>query len=296
MARNAKMTGLNGMFKVFAETNGLLKGGSCPECSNQLFAPKKFPNSWTCPNCGYRTVLSRTAEERIRDMEIENRKSEALSYMTNTSCFGSLSVLNYKFSNYSPLDQIEANIRNHAMKIADEIAHDIKSNPKHIMLTGGTGRGKTHIAMAMAYYIMEKSEYSVPVKYKVGEKKNIRQAPIAITFVNWDNFMELKQDGINDRDKEKQFKLVDTSLKTADIAIIDDLGKEKANDWNFRTLDSLMEVREDQHIIVTTNLEGKDLRPLYGDRAISRLTKHVAGNIISFGKVRDHRMLEVSGQ
>lgn len=269
-----------------------IQGDPCPQCGNTLLAPKMYPNSWACSECGYTSKANKTQEERLRDIQLQNRKDEALNYLLNTSCFGSPKVFNYNFGNYSPIDEKEAQVRNKALEMADNLAKGIKNGPMHIFLQGGTGRGKTHIAMAMMYEVLHESNYSKTVKKRVSDKYEYRQVPLAVTFVNWSRFMTLKQESIRDDEKAKQFTLINTSLQTADIAIIDDLGKESNNDWYFQTFDDLMEIREDQHIIVTTNLEGEELIKRYGDRSMSRLRKHARGNFISFAGIQDHRILK----
>ncbi|TGY55469.1 hypothetical protein E5340_05530 [Ligilactobacillus murinus] len=271
---------------------GFLQSGTCPQCGAPLYHPKTCPHVHGCFECGYTSIATKSQEERLREIQLQNRKDEALNYLRNTSCFGSPKVFNYNFGNYSPIDEKEAQVRNKALNMADKLAKGIKNDPMHIFLQGGTGRGKTHIAMAMMYEVLHESDYSKAVKKRVGDKYEYKQTPLAVTFVNWSRFMTLKQESIRDDDKASQFTLINTSLQTADIAIIDDLGKESNNDWYFQTFDELMEIREDQHIIITTNLEGEDLIKRYGDRSMSRLRKHARGNFISFAGIQDHRMLK----
>lgn len=279
---------ISGLKKRF----GFTQGGVCPRCGAPMYHPSKYPNVQGCFACEYTTIGTKSQEERLREIQLQNRKDEALNYLRNTSCFGSLKVFNYNFGNYSPIDEKEAQVRNKALNMADKLAKGIKNDPMHIFLQGGTGRGKTHIAMAMMYEVLHESNYSKAVKKRVSDKYEYRQVPLAVTFVNWNRFMTLKQESIRDDDKASQFTLINTSLQTADIAIIDDLGKESNNDWYFQTFDELMEIREDQHIIITTNLEGEELIKRYGDRSLSRLRKHARGNFISFAGIKDHRMLK----
>ena len=274
---------------------GFIPSGTCPQCGASLFSPKEHPNVQACMECGYSSIATKTQEERLRDIQIQNRKDEVFNYLRNTSCFGSSKVFNYNFGNYRPIDEKEAKVRNKALSMSEQLAKGIKDDPMHIFLQGGTGRGKTHIAMAMMYEVLDQAKYSKSVRKKVGEEYQIVQVPLAVTFVNWSRFMTLKQEAIRDDEKARKFTLINTALQTADIAIIDDLGKEGNSDWYFQTFDELMEIREDQHIIITTNLEGEDLIKRYGDRSMSRLRKHARGNFISFAGIKDHRMLKEGG-
>lgn len=279
---------VSGLVKRFS----FLENGTCPQCGAALFSPKEHLHVKACMECGYTSVATKTKEERLRDIQMQNRKDEAFNYLMNTSCLGSTKVFNYNFGNYRPIDEKEAQVRNKALVLADKLASGIKNDPMHIFLQGGTGRGKTHIAVAMMYEALQQVKYGKPARKKIGEKYQIVQVPIAVTFVNWSRFMTLKQEAIRDEEKEKRFVLINTALQTADIAIVDDLGKEGNSDWYFQTFDELMEIREDQHIIITTNLEGEDLVKRYGDRSLSRLRKHARGNFISFAGIKDHRMLK----
>lgn len=274
---------------------GFIPSGTCPQCGASLFSPKEHPSVQACMECGYSSIATKTQEERLRDIQIQNRKDEVFNYLRNTSCFGSSKVFNYNFGNYRPIDEKEANVRNKALGMSEQLAKGIKDDPMHIFLQGGTGRGKTHIAMSMMYEVLKQTKYVKNVRKKVGEEYQIVQVPLAVTFVNWSRFMTLKQEAIRDDEKARKFTLINTALQTADIAIVDDLGKEGNSDWYFQTFDELMEIREDQHIIITTNLEGEDLIKRYGDRSMSRLRKHARGNFISFAGIKDHRMLKEGG-
>ncbi len=275
---------------------GFIPSGTCPQCGASLFSPKEHPSVQACMECGYSSIATKTQEERLRDIQIQNRKDEVFNYLRNTSCFGSSKVFNYNFGNYRPIDEKEAKVRNKALSMSEKLAKGIKDDPMHIFLQGGTGRGKTHIAMAMMYEVLKQTKYVKNIRKKVGEEYQIVQVPLAVTFVNWSRFMTLKQESIRDDEKSRQFVLINTALQTADIAIVDDLGKEGNSDWYFQTFDELMEIREDQHIIITTNSEGEDLIKRYSDRSMSRLRKHARGNFISFAGIKDHRMLKEGGQ
>lgn len=286
------MMSFKGAIDDIIERGVFLKGDPCPQCGNTLLAPRQYPNSWTCSECGYSVATSKSQEERLDDIRTKNLQHEAFSYLRNTSCFGSFKVFNYNFGNYTPIDEKEAQVRNKALQLTDKLIKGIKDDPMHIFLQGGTGRGKTHIAMAILYQVLEETGYSKTIKKVINGKVKYVKTALAVTFVNWGRLMSLKQEAIRSEEKDKEYRLIITALQTADIAIIDDLGKEADSDWYFQTFDELMEIREDQHIIVTTNLEGKDLITRYGDRSMSRLRKHARGNFIGFSGIQDHRMLK----
>lgn len=108
-----------------------------------------------------------------------------------------------------------------------------------LYIEGTNGTGKTHLAAAIALYLIEK-EYSV------------------IMRTSFDLLDEIKR-RFGDAERSEYQILED--YKKCDLLIIDDLGKELCTDWSMSILYSIINDRYEQMkpIIITTNFGADDL-------------------------------------
>jgi DNA replication protein DnaC len=131
-----------------------------------------------------------------------------------------------------------------------------KSNKKFIILTGGTGCGKTHGAVA---YI---ASITIP---KVQNKVQSHNSCFIKAY-------ELSQLIIN-----KDFSALN-KLKNVSNLIIDDLGTEpdgyKGSGFN-KEFNHIIDVRHEKQLktIITTNLRSEKINENYGDRLCSRVNE-----------------------
>lgn len=134
--------------------------------------------------------------------------------------------------------------------IVAQYADNLKENVaqgKGLMLTGGPGNGKTHMATAIVH---EALKLGIP-------------AEIAI----YPDLMQSLRPGSAEPDETEQ------RYREIDLLVIDDLGKGKHSDWveeviyrivNYRVLDL-------RAIIVTTNLDQKGMERLIGQATVDRI-------------------------
>lgn len=127
-------------------------------------------------------------------------------------------------------------------KIAKRYADTFKeryANGEGLYIEGTNGTGKTHLAAAIALQLLNEG---IPVICKTSS----------------DMFMDIKKAYDGGDLSEAQVLNI---YKTADLLIIDDLGKEQCSDWSMSTLYSILNDRyEDMKpVIVTTNYGAEDL-------------------------------------
>lgn len=118
----------------------------------------------------------------------------------------------------------------------------------NLLLTGGTGLGKTHLSSAIAQKVIDKG-YTV-----------IYESAQTV----FDAFESVRFGRGND----------DTSkYLTCDLLIIDDLGTEFSTQYTAAVLYQLLNQRlvNGKSVVLSTNLGGKELLKRYGERIYSRL-------------------------
>lgn len=118
----------------------------------------------------------------------------------------------------------------------------------NLLLTGGTGLGKTHLSSAIAQKVIDKG-YTVVYE----SAQTVFDAFESVRFGR----------GSDNTDK----------YITCDLLIIDDLGTEFSTQYTASVLYQLVNQRliNGKSLILSTNLGGKELLKRYGDRIYSRL-------------------------
>ena len=118
----------------------------------------------------------------------------------------------------------------------------------NLLLTGGTGLGKTHLSSAIAQKVIDKG-YTVVYE----SAQTVFDAFESVRFGR----------GNDNTDK----------YITCDLLIIDDLGTEFSTQYTAAVLYQLVNQRlvNGKSLILSTNLGGKELLKRYGDRIYSRL-------------------------
>jgi DNA replication protein DnaC len=144
-------------------------------------------------------------------------------------------------------------------------------NGQGLIFTGDVGTGKTHLAAAIANYVMD--EY-VNTVYFSGSVE----------------MLNALKSSYNAEDKNASSKLMNI-IHDCDLLIIDDLGKEKLTEWSRETLYGIINYRYEHElpIIITTNYNANDLANRIGQATMSRLYE-MCGGITMRGKdYRKHR-------
>lgn len=122
-----------------------------------------------------------------------------------------------------------------------------------IMFLGSVGTGKTHLAAAIANYVI--SEYGVPVRF-------ITAIELFSTLRDFEN----KKNAIEE-------------IKDVPLLIIDDLGKEKITEWNREKLFEIINYRYENYlpVIITTNEDANEVEKNIGEAAHSRVCEMCKG-------------------
>jgi len=147
-----------------------------------------------------------------------------------------------------------------------------------LLFVGDTGRGKTRLAKAAAAYLLE-------------EGRDVRWYEMgALVRRIKDTF---------DKDSTEREEDVLRELLRADVLVLDDLGAEQTTDKGDFVESRLVEIlsaalsNRRPALIVTTNLAGKRVREVYGERCLSRLLELCrednGGHLLNFTDIPDFR-------
>ena len=128
-----------------------------------------------------------------------------------------------------------------------------------LFFTGGVGTGKTHLAAAIANYLI--NDLVIPVK-----------------FGNVTSLLSEIRSTYGEYAKETEAEVIYT-LSNVDLLIIDDLGKENRTEWSNSIIYTIINNRYENYkpIIVTTNLAIKELENRVGEATVSRLIEMCEG-------------------
>lgn len=259
--------------------------GNCPDCGADLYQwRQKLSNGEdrcgpTCMVCGYK-ALKKKQDYETKRLYQESLKKRALNYFKFSSLVPDKTLFDKHLSNYAVVDQETKR----ALEIAKRSVNEMLLNkPIHVVLTGKSGVGKSHLAMGIAWDVLERSHY----------QKNI-------LFVNYRELLEQIRFSYNNDEAWKQIQeALMPELKVADLVILDDVGAELSGNkaestdvsrHNNDTLYGILEARQNMATVITTNLTGKEIRKAYGERILSRIMRNSSGFEIVLATTKDKRV------
>lgn len=219
----------------------------CQRCGQEA-KPKFIFIGWRqqehCESCA-----KIVAEEREREQAIQERKDKIARLLESSGMRGIMR--NMTFDSFDP--QRRGNI----YQIAKQYAEDFtpKTNTG-LIFYGKAGAGKTHLAVAIARHVIEQKQTAARVARTVELLAGIRQ-----TFNEHDGYRA-----------ESEAELIQKFIYVP-LLVLDDLGAEKISDWVREVLYRIIDERwlEQRPMIVTTNLNLKELEERIGERIVSRI-------------------------
>lgn len=294
--------------------------GECPSCHETgtmwqwpTIPGKPSRGGPVCIKCG-RRELRRQEVAKATDITIMSRIKKAVGALENSSLVTDKTIWRRNFDNYRTPDRESLEAKQKAMKWAEEIS---RGGTPHAIITGGTGTGKTHLAVSILRQYLKKTDYSIETYTVVGadgkpikdSKGNDKKAKVDYSklclFVSYRELLEQLKFAMNDPEVRKLITgNLMRDIKTFKVVVIDDLGAElgdfldpnpkdpksgKASVFNIDTLTSLTEARIGQATIFTSNLTSTQLRRAYGQRIFSRITDGMGDRGIKFETATDKR-------
>lgn len=255
---------IEGITKQFGP---LIETDPCPKCGEPMmkWEHKNPDGSERCPpvciavGCGHREMTRRNGEKNQVIVDESVKKAAELKMIKN-SIITDTKVWRSSFESYRVVDQETQQAKFKAQNWMNKILN--KEN-LHVIFTGNPGAGKTHLAAAIIFEVLEKSNY----KRTVG-------------IINFRELLEQLRVAINDDEARRSIRgALMSEIKTMDVCVIDDLGAELGTAENptqptpfvIETLQSLVEARLERATIFTSNLNSNQILSLYGERIYSRM-------------------------
>ena len=188
------------------------------------------------------SMTTLTSEDLKVLAEEDEKEAERIMEITLKTALNEMKVpTDYRSKRYSNYDNPEL-----AMKVKKIV--DLKLS---VVLSGTTGLGKTHLAVASLLHMMKRYD----------KKPLFLSAP--------ELFVELR-DRIKNNVTEQS--IIDRYLRTP-LLVVDDLGVETKTDRSVETFYSIIDgrSRSNRQLIITSELTIKEIGEIYGDRLASRL-------------------------
>lgn len=205
-----------------------------------------YEPNWNCPKCQDRgyiepgVLCSCYQQERLQELFSRSGMPDSMRQKT---------FANFDSSYYEDDAKIEDKIR-WCKQFAWQITQG--SCPQSLFLTGGVGRGKTHLSAAIANTVLEQGCVVI-----------YRRAADLFDLLRQCRFEESRQ----------KCSEVLEQLRSCDLLVIDDLGAERTTDFVIEQLVMLLEDRNahDKAWIISSNLNINEIAAAYNDRTADRI-------------------------
>ena len=197
--------------------------------------------------------------------EDEDHRAKMIDFRIKISSIPKRQLLN-SFDNFEKTKAID---KFNMCKYFAKNWEETKKNGRSIFMLGTVGGGKTHLACAIANYVI--LNYLAKVKYTTFSRLSLEM-----------------------RDAQNQNKSLVESMNVftkCDLLIIDEIGVKNTSEYEFSLLNEIVDSRYNNILptILITNMNWKEIRKVIGERVISRLTEN--GESLVF-KNNDFRKLK----
>ncbi|HLA65204.1 MAG TPA: hypothetical protein VK600_01330 [Candidatus Saccharimonadales bacterium] len=174
---------------------------------------------------------------------------------------------------------------NRALQLATAAARRVMAHS--LVLVGPPGTGKTHLAVGILAGRLAEWLSSYPVETRTLDDGSLAVRPsLRVGFLGVPKLLDTLRYRIGRDDPDPL-----PGWATADLLVLDDLGREKQTDWALERLYVLVNERYEglRPTIVTSNLSPDELSAAGHDAIISRLTE---GGKLVLLSADDHRRSE----
>lgn len=254
-----------------------------------------------CPNCGrpiefYHTeVMGKVFEGRIECVCVTERKEKEraehiqkgrkIIRHAKRKCAGlSTRAMNQRFENFTP-DNGQQEAYNACVTFAEQYAAG-KNDGTGLLLIGGVGCGKTHLATAVINKAIDLLEIPDNDAEHAATGLDSGYGYSGIDFIGTIALLDQLRSAYDGKKNPDQIMGI---YQKAKLLVLDDLGAEKPTEWALDRLFSLIDYRYNECLptIITTNADIKELGNRPGGRICDRIRSMCATYAIS---TKSHRI------
>ncbi|WP_404469398.1 ATP-binding protein [Sutcliffiella horikoshii] len=255
------------VLKIFPELEGesietdFKTGIACPGCGESgnkgtdgLFFRVNKSGEWIqlgetlkCSNCRNAEALNAYMENSLRE-----REKEIADRLTKEYFLIPEKLNNSGFKDYRQTNKVTTRAKENVIRFIKDF-FDSSLNNYNLLIMGNPGTGKTHLCVAAARTLKEKS-------FKVG-------------FLTTGQLLTKIKSTFN-KASMKTVEEILHDLKKLDVLVLDDIGSEAISgndDWRKAMIFEVVESRSGKPTIYTSNLTETDLLVAVGPRVFSRL-------------------------
>lgn len=226
------------------------------------YPPDYTDIKYTCTKCSDTGYTENGMCECMRKRLVKaSFETSGLGYLAKKQSFD-----NFDISYYGNNIEYMRTLLNKLKEFADTFSRDSDS----LLLVGGTGLGKTHLATSVAKVVMEN-----------GHEVFYESVPNVISDFEYEKF----KGGAAGEKTSRYF--------SAELLILDDLGTETITQFSVSCIYNVVNTRINRHLptIISTNFDSDSLYEAYDSRLVSRLI----GEYTSYSFVgTDIRMIKSS--
>ncbi len=217
----------------------------------QHFAPGWLNGRTLCEHCGGTGYIGSTMCDCLKELCITEQRKELGSIFSGTESFETFSLSYFSDTPVKNLPVSERSVMEKVLKVCRDYARTFTMESGNLLFNGGTGVGKTHLALAVGRTVGEQGytvcyESAAPLLSKLERAKF---SPSEETVAQAERFEQ------------------------CDLLIVDDLGTELTGNFTNAALYSLVNTRlmARKPMLLTTNLTIDELEKRYSPQLASRL-------------------------
>ncbi|MCI5761448.1 MAG: ATP-binding protein [Ligilactobacillus agilis] len=227
----------------------------CPKHGCKLFASINPNRPAICPECRKEKVTTKD-KGLVNNFRLLIRRD----IYFNKSYWGDSELALKTFNDFKGrADSPELEFRRKGYDLAKEFIEP-GNKVLNIIMTGGSGRGKSLLAAAMLHFILEKSDKEC-------------------LFININEYYEAVKEFKFNGGREPKLSL--DNIISADVVVVDDLGTESVMNSDGREGGIMAQkmlydiFNQRNHTIVTTNLTLEQLQEAYNPKVVDRIMKGI---------------------
>ena len=207
---------------------------SCEKCQDTGFVGQH-------PCSCFSTLLRKLAYQKLSD-----------SSNAEECRFHNFKLQYYSEQPFGPYNVIPRRAMEKVFSICTAYARTFSSRSESLLLLGGTGLGKTHLSLSIAYEVI--------------------QSGFGVVYTTSQRLLDKLQAQQFSKHSKDDTDYQSLAL-SCDLLIIDDLGAEFSTSFTVAALYNIINSRIIEHkpTIISTNFDEKILCERYGDRILSRL-------------------------